>query len=317
MRPFIIAAATVAVLLTAAGQAEAQNNRSFVSGHGADSNPCNLAGPCRTFQQAITQTNAGGEIVVLDSAGYGPLTITQSVTITNPGGVEAGITATGPNQIAILINPSSSSVVTLRGLTLEGGGTGLDGIVLSSRTQGTLNIIDCVVKDFTNVGILLTPFNSTLTTVFPNVLITNSLVLNNKGSGIEVFPADGNTHLSYSIDHTTVTFNGTSGDDAGILVNQSLGLLTGTISSVQAHGNNIGINFIGTNAGILEALIKNSVLTYNSISDLTNNSSHFSVYLFANLIRTLSNAQQINSDGSNDIVLPVQGNALTQVNTRQ
>src|SRR5262249_54412423 len=95
MRPtFITAAATVAALLTVAGQAQAQANRTFVSGQGSDSNPCSLAAPCRSFAGALAQTNAGGEITVLDSAGYGTVTINKSVTITNPGGVEAGVTTT-------------------------------------------------------------------------------------------------------------------------------------------------------------------------------------------------------------------------------
>src|SRR5215831_4413010 len=91
---FIIAAASAAVLLTAAEPARAQANRTFVSGHGSDSNPCSLAAPCRSFAQAITQTNAGGEIAVLDTAGYGAVTITKSISIVNEDGVEAGVTVT-------------------------------------------------------------------------------------------------------------------------------------------------------------------------------------------------------------------------------
>jgi len=49
--------------------------RTFVSGQGADSNPCSVSAPCRTFGQAISQTATGGEIVVLSSAGYGPFSI--------------------------------------------------------------------------------------------------------------------------------------------------------------------------------------------------------------------------------------------------
>jgi hypothetical protein len=48
--------------------------RTWVSGHGADSGACTLAAPCRTFAFALTQTASGGEIDVLDPAGYGPVT---------------------------------------------------------------------------------------------------------------------------------------------------------------------------------------------------------------------------------------------------
>jgi hypothetical protein len=67
----IIAAASLAALVTIAGQAQAQLSRVFVSGHGEDTNPCNLAAPCRTFQHAHDTVAAGGEIAVLDTAGYG------------------------------------------------------------------------------------------------------------------------------------------------------------------------------------------------------------------------------------------------------
>jgi len=42
---------------TAFGQAQ----RTFVAETGLDSNPCSLTAPCRTFAQAISETNAGGE----------------------------------------------------------------------------------------------------------------------------------------------------------------------------------------------------------------------------------------------------------------
>src|ERR1700686_824410 len=118
--------------------AQAQNTRSFVSGLGNDLNNCSLAAPCRTFQRAHDQTNAGGEIAVLDSAGYGAVTITKSISIVNPGGVEAGITVPS-GGIAITIN-ASGAIVALRGLTLEGAATGSDGILVNSG--GSLNVRD-------------------------------------------------------------------------------------------------------------------------------------------------------------------------------
>ena len=47
-------------LLLTASSASAQNNRSFVSGQGSDSNSCALNAPCRTFQRAHDMTNAAG-----------------------------------------------------------------------------------------------------------------------------------------------------------------------------------------------------------------------------------------------------------------
>jgi hypothetical protein len=55
--------------------------RTFVSGTGTDSGTCGRAKPCRTFAFALTQTAAGGEIDVLDPAGYGTVTIAKPICI--------------------------------------------------------------------------------------------------------------------------------------------------------------------------------------------------------------------------------------------
>jgi hypothetical protein len=65
----IIAAFAVGLALAgvlSVAPAQAQNTRSFVSGHGLDTNACTLAAPCRTLAAAFAATNAGGEIDVLD-----------------------------------------------------------------------------------------------------------------------------------------------------------------------------------------------------------------------------------------------------------
>ena len=55
--------------------------RAFVSINGLDTNPCSAVQPCRSFNQALTVVQPGGEIVVQDSGGYSTgFTITQSVT---------------------------------------------------------------------------------------------------------------------------------------------------------------------------------------------------------------------------------------------
>jgi hypothetical protein len=61
----------------------------FVAAYGAAANTafnCSIAKPCRSFSDAIGVTSAQGEVVVFDSAGYGPVTITQSVSIIAPTG---------------------------------------------------------------------------------------------------------------------------------------------------------------------------------------------------------------------------------------
>ena len=81
--PFTLLIAAVFSAPTAPAQAQAP--RTFVSAAGSDSNPCSFAAPCRHFQAAVNATSAGGEVDALDPAGYGPITISQAITIEGQG----------------------------------------------------------------------------------------------------------------------------------------------------------------------------------------------------------------------------------------
>ena len=75
--------------------------RTFVASVGSDAGPCSITAPCRGFAAAVTKTSAGGEVIVLDSAGYGAVTITKSVSIIAPPGVYAGISVFSGNGITV------------------------------------------------------------------------------------------------------------------------------------------------------------------------------------------------------------------------
>src|SRR5450432_1259626 len=88
------------LLLVGAG-AHAQATRTWVSGVGDDANPCSRTAPCKTFAGAISKTAAGGEISVLDPGGFGGVTITKSISITNDGVGESGVLVSGTNGIVV------------------------------------------------------------------------------------------------------------------------------------------------------------------------------------------------------------------------
>src|SRR5262245_41410310 len=90
--PLFLAAATANSQIIALTVPKPQI-RTYVSGLGNDGWPCTETVPCRTFQAAIKLTLAGGEIFVLDSANYGPVTIDKALTIVSEGSV-AGVLAT-------------------------------------------------------------------------------------------------------------------------------------------------------------------------------------------------------------------------------
>ncbi len=116
----------------------AQIQRTFVSGSGSDSNPCTLSFPCRQFSSALANTLPGGELLVLDSAGYGPLTITKAVAIVVPSGVYAGVSVF--SGVGISVNAGAGNKVTLRGLTV----TGLGGTIGISFASGDALYLDNV-----------------------------------------------------------------------------------------------------------------------------------------------------------------------------
>src|SRR5438067_11903719 len=70
----------------------AASSRTAVSVNGSDSNPCTVASPCRSFSAAIAQTALGGDVVALDSGGYGTFIVNQPLTVQAAPGVYAGIT---------------------------------------------------------------------------------------------------------------------------------------------------------------------------------------------------------------------------------
>lgn len=70
------------LFVVAAAATQAQPARTFVSSSGSDANDCSRPSSCRNFQRGHDAVIAVGEVVALDSAGYGALTITKSVTIT-------------------------------------------------------------------------------------------------------------------------------------------------------------------------------------------------------------------------------------------
>jgi hypothetical protein len=100
--------------------AAAAIQRTFVSTAGSDSNPCTRAAPCRNFQAAMANTLAGGEVVALDSGGYGPVSIGMAVTIVGAPGVHAAVTATSGD--AIHVAAGAGDTVILRNLYLNGLG---------------------------------------------------------------------------------------------------------------------------------------------------------------------------------------------------
>jgi hypothetical protein len=118
-RSLSLGAVVLSVALAAASTCDARQ-RTFVKSNGVDPAPCDFSNPCRTFSAAIAQTDPSGEVVILDTAGYGPMVINKAIKIIGPAGVYGGISVQGGANptTGIVINASNSDDITLRGLDI-------------------------------------------------------------------------------------------------------------------------------------------------------------------------------------------------------
>src|SRR4029453_9405070 len=122
-RKLALAATTLFVLISLDAVATAP--RTFVASYGAPTNTafnCSIIKPCRAFSDAISVTSTGGVVIVLESAGYGPFSVTKSITISTPAGVYAGVTQALATAAITVAATAASDVVRLRGLTVTGVG---------------------------------------------------------------------------------------------------------------------------------------------------------------------------------------------------
>jgi len=188
-------------LLAFSSGAFAQATRTWVSGVGDDANPCSRTAPCKTFQGAIAKTAEGGEINALDPGGYGGVTITKAMTIDGGGGGVAGVLVSSTH--GIIVNAGPNDVVTLRNLDIDGlqGSTasaGLDGIRFLAGAR--LHVENVTVYGFANNAI-----NAAMTTS-ADVLVKDTIVRTcgtNPGAGISIATAAGQT-IRAALDNVTI-----------------------------------------------------------------------------------------------------------------
>jgi parallel beta helix pectate lyase-like protein len=193
----LAAAATVLAHRSEAAPAAAIQ-RTFVSTSGNDANPCTRTDPCRNFQVALANTLAGGEVVALDSGGYGPVTVDKSASIVGAPGVHAAITAFTGNGVTV--SAGETDVVVLRNLYVTGLG-GDNGVRVFSG--GSVHVESVTVSGFTNRGIRVTAELSPV-----RLIVRDSVFRHNNGGVI----ANGtNGDLRVQIEHTRADRNDSNG----------------------------------------------------------------------------------------------------------
>ena len=233
----------IAFVIGFAAAAQAQATRTWISGVGDDANPCSRTAPCKTFQGTISKTAAGGEMNVLDPGGFGGVTITKSMTIDTHD--IAGVLVTGTS--GIIINDTSgtgTAVVTLRGLDINGLGTGTSGVrILNAKT---VNVQNCVIYGF-GTGI------SDERTLGGSLFVNDTTIRNNNTAGVNMATA------------STPATNG-SFDNVKLISNPGTGIIvragnSGVIrNSVVSDNAIIGIS---VNDAGSEFSIENCMVIYN------------------------------------------------------
>jgi hypothetical protein len=176
--------------------------RAWVSGKGNDVSGCGApTNACRTLQYAHDNiVAAGGEIDILDPAGYGAITITKSISIVNDDVGTAGVQSNSGNAI----NAPGASIY-LRGLNLDGVQFGgVNGIEF--KAGSALTLINCVARHFSGDGMLIDPAAGPV-----SVSISDSIFVENQGSGIVNQPTGGNATITAAIDHIKADNNGDNG----------------------------------------------------------------------------------------------------------
>jgi hypothetical protein len=279
--------------------AAAAAQRTFVASTGSDANVCNLSFPCRSFGAAIAQTLSGGEVIVLDSAGYGAATITQPVSIIAPPGIYAGVSviaggATG--GVGIIVNVGTGKV-TLRGLSINslGGTTGisflsgtalyLDNVTVSNfPTAGLSASVGASASVFitrstfhdNGAGAVFNAAAGTLTASVDGVLFArngtgasfqdgtagsvHASTLSGGTTGISVAPPTATLTAAIEVRDCTISDNAGVGVDATQTGAGSPLTLVSVVSS-QVSGNGIGIQVTGSNSS---AYVSDSTITRNA-----------------------------------------------------
>ena len=227
--------------------ARADGARSYISPSGSDNRPCSRNQPCRTFDGALAKTDAGGEIVAMETATYEPATISKSITLAAAPGADVSIRAT--TGTAVTINGNTGDTYVLRGLRLGGPGKNVantNGVLVNIESPScciSVSLENTIVTDFEegvqmNIG------------VAGRLLVSDSVFRSNK-IGIN-FSAGGTEAHGAAIERSRFERN-----DTGIVT--SVGNPV-TVSNSIASGN--GVAFQANPGGKLD--IFQSVITKNS-----------------------------------------------------
>ena len=237
----------------------------FVASTGNDADDGARTRPKRAFQAAHDAVDAGGQIVVLDTAGYGTVEITKSISIVVPPGVTGFVTAPSNAQFGIKVQAGPSDIVTLRGLIVEGTASTVRGIY--ARGGGTLVVEDTTVRNVQD-GITVDAGDHDMR------LIVRGGAIRNTNEGVFLHTSSSNLNVDAAVTDmevtaTAIAFRADNAVGAGTRLVASRCAVSGATDSVfLSSGTNAQVVADGctvsSNAKVFKSLFTGQVFTRNN-----------------------------------------------------
>ena len=246
IRLMLNALAVLAVCFLFSSLAQAQATRTWVSGVGDDANPCSRTAPCKTFAGAISKTAAGGEISVLDPGGFGAVTITKAITIDGGGIIGSILVPAGTS--GVIVNAGANDTVRLRNLSINGAGTGVNGIRYLAGKN--LHVENVTIQALTSNGI-----DMNMGANSGNLMVKDTNINNCNIAGIRIQTSTGTPTASlervrlqacqFGLD----TLSGTAViSNSTVSHNSSIGIVAENASVINVEGVTISHNLTGVSA---------------------------------------------------------------------
>jgi hypothetical protein len=253
-------------LLISAPQLFALNNRSAVSVTGLDTNPCTTTSPCRSFNTAIAATSSGGEVIALDSAGYGAFTVTTPLAVSGAPGVHAALSVS--TGAGITVSAGATDRVVVSNLVLIGAG-GASGILDTGSKE--LTITGCLIRGFSIDGVQVDSTAGDLS-------MQRCTIIQNGGPGF-LQNAGGSVHhivisgciMHYNYDGVDILGSGdaviadsniSDNFNYGVLADATASACVVTLKRCSLTGNYDGVQ-VTTGQGIATVYLSQNVITFN------------------------------------------------------
>jgi hypothetical protein len=276
---FVFAFATVA---------EAQATRTWVSGVGDDVNPCSRTAPCKTFAGAISKTATNGEINCLDPAGYGAVTVTKSITI-DCEDTQGSILSSGTTGVIVNITSGTDAkkAFTLRGVSINGAGTGTFGVRVLAANFVQLD--EVVIQ-----GVITHGISIETSAITPEMYIQDTHIRNYGNAGINAFITGGTLNLQ--IAGTQINAN-----TGALGVNLSSNTKC-TITGSQIHGNSTA----GVQSIAAEVSLVRSTVSGNGTGVISGSGS--TARFFSSIVT--QNTTGISANGGGQLISHTQSNVV-------